>query len=95
MENIVQRALILCESDIILPEHLPEPVRVQPTEPESSFFDQLDFRTAKQKTIERFEIAYLSRCLKESGGNMSKAAKIAGMHFKNFYTKVKSYHLDQ
>ncbi len=92
LENIVQRAIILCEADTILPEHLPEQVRSETAGADFSD-DQLDFRTAKQHTIERFEKAYLSRCLRKAGGNISKAAELAGMHFKNFYTKVKEYGL--
>jgi transcriptional regulator with GAF, ATPase, and Fis domain len=95
LENIVQRAIILCESDTILPAHLPEPVRSETAETDPVVDDQLDFRTAKQRSIERFEKAYLSRCLRKTGGNISKAAKLAGMHFKNFYTKVKAYGLGE
>ncbi len=95
LENIVQRAMILCETDTLLPEHLPHYVGSGTSVPDAGAEEALDFRTAKQRTIERFEKEYLSRCLRISGGNISQAAKRANMHFKNFYTKAKSHGLLQ
>jgi DNA-binding NtrC family response regulator len=39
----------------------------------------LPFKIAKDSAIDAFERAYLATLLEEAGGNMSKAARIAGM----------------
>jgi DNA-binding NtrC family response regulator len=46
---------------------------------------------AKKRLIEEFERDYLTRCLREAGGNISQAARTAGIDFKNFYEKMGHY----
>jgi transcriptional regulator of acetoin/glycerol metabolism len=36
----------------------------------------------------------LGECLRTAKGNITFAAKCAGMDVKNFFTKVKKYHID-
>jgi len=52
------------------------------------------FRAAKRRLIEEFERDYLTRCLREAGGNISQAARTAGIDFKNFYDKMVQYGID-
>jgi DNA-binding NtrC family response regulator len=52
------------------------------------------FREAKQRVVERFEREYLSRCLREAGGNISQAARTAGIDYKNFYIKMQQLGID-
>lgn len=37
------------------------------------------------ESVQRHVIAYLTACLAEAGGNISRAAIVAGMHRSNFY----------
>ncbi len=87
LENAIERAVIICQEDTILPEHLPERV-VKGEEQEPS--NILDFEEAK----EVFEKKYLRNLLKTSGGNVSKAAKTAGMTRQNVYIKLNKYSIN-
>lgn len=90
LENIIERAVILCQSDVIDVEHLP----VLMPAPNSEQTAVRSFREAKQKMVEKFEREFLSDCLQKSGGNISKAARNANIDFKNFHTKMKKYNID-
>jgi DNA-binding NtrC family response regulator len=43
----------------------------------------LPFKDAKNRLVEAFEMAYWKRLLERTGGNVSKAARIAGVHRKS------------
>ncbi len=89
LENIMQRAIVLCQGDTILPKHLPENLSGAPCLDAEQ--RELCFKDAKQLAVARFEKEYLSHCLQQSRGNISQAARLAGMDVKNFYTKIKNH----
>jgi Nif-specific regulatory protein len=96
LQNVIQRAVLLAEGPRIEPRHLPEGLRegrVAPGPPGAQGDDALDlgvgFREAKQRAVERFERDYLAGCLRQERGNISRAARIAGIDYKNFYTKMR------
>ncbi len=51
------------------------------------------FRKVKTEVVERFEKEYFSRLLTLYQGNMSKAARHAGINIKNFHEKMARYGL--
>jgi DNA-binding NtrC family response regulator len=51
------------------------------------------FRQEKKRVVENFEKEYLVKILAKTNGNMTRAAKMAGIDVKNFHTKMKKYHL--
>jgi len=88
LENIIQRAVLLCETDEILPEHLPcEFCNVGVTDQR---FAPLTFSEAR----EQFERIYFEKVLSESKGVIREAARRAGLDYKNFYMKLKCYGID-
>ncbi|NIR51691.1 sigma-54-dependent Fis family transcriptional regulator [candidate division KSB1 bacterium] len=87
LQNIMERAVILCKTDTIDLEHLP----VLASEPDFERKEGVSFREAKQQILEKFEREFVIDCLQKSNGNISKAAKAADMDFKNFHTKMKKY----
>jgi DNA-binding NtrC family response regulator len=87
LENAIERSVIICQDESILPEHLPLRV-VKGEEQEPS--NILDYEEAK----EVFEKKYLRNLLKISGGNVSKAAKTAGMTRQNIYIKLNKYNIN-
>jgi len=93
LENIIQRAVVLTEGPQIKPVHLPAVVtRISP--PPVSPKQLSPFKVAKQGALAAFERDYLIECLQMYKGNISQAARAAGMDFKNFYAKMKKYDLD-
>jgi len=82
LENVVERALILCDAGVIEPEHLPLGVRLDPAfEP-----DREDGRLV---TLEEIERRYVQRVLTECKGHRQKAAEILGISERNLYRKIK------
>jgi len=93
LENIIQRAVVLAEGSTIEIQHLP--VSVGPAMTSQELKDKPStFKLAKQRMIEKFECEYIMDCLKAAQGNISRAAQIAGIHFKNFYAKMVKYGID-
>jgi DNA-binding NtrC family response regulator len=90
LENIIERLTILSKESIIRIKHLPEFLfRENGRIP--GFNRDLKFCEAKQKVIENFEEKYVSDCLRNSRGIICHAAKLAGLHVTNFYSKMKKY----
>lgn len=60
---------------------------------ELGFIDQQPdlgaYRAAKEKMVRDFDRYYFVELSKRSGGSLSKALSIAGMHKKNYYMKLK------
>jgi transcriptional regulator with GAF, ATPase, and Fis domain len=88
LKNALHRAALLSEGERIEPCHLPDPIRAAAPAAGAGPDSELAFREAKQQAIERFERDYVERRLAEARGNISRAARAAGMDYKNFYTKV-------
>jgi DNA-binding NtrC family response regulator len=55
--------------------------------------DLQPFRKSKVEVVERFEKEYFSRLLRMYSGNMSRAARHAGINIKNFHEKMARYGL--
>jgi Nif-specific regulatory protein len=78
LQNVLQRAVLLSEGETIEARHLPDALQ--------------GLRLLAQETQE--EPASLARCLQKAGGNISQAARLAGIDYKNFYTKMQQYGLE-
>ena len=81
LENIMERAVILCESGGMGKENLLIP------EAETDGRDQ----PSAQQSLEEMEKSYILRVLKAAGGNQSKTSQILGIDRKTLYLKLKKY----
>jgi transcriptional regulator with PAS, ATPase and Fis domain len=89
LQNAIQRAVLLASGPLIEPADLPPAFR------NGHHGRSLQgFRAAKRRLIEEFEHDYLTRCLRDAGGNISQAARTAGIDYKNFYDKMDQYGID-
>ncbi|HEX4953810.1 MAG TPA: sigma-54-dependent Fis family transcriptional regulator [Thermoanaerobaculia bacterium] len=93
LQNALQRALLVARGAQIEIEDLPEPLRARPALA-SAAPDGLDFKAAKQRVVEDFERDFLRRALEAAGGNISQAARTAGLDFKNLHAKLAAYGID-
>ncbi|MDB4966742.1 MAG: response regulator HsfA [Myxococcales bacterium] len=85
LKNVVRRALsLLGEERVITPRHLG--IADQVVTPER-------FHEAKQSLVAEWEIDYLRRLLVRTGGNMTRAARIAGLERAYLYRLVKKHGL--
>jgi transcriptional regulator with PAS, ATPase and Fis domain len=83
LENVVERALILSESDEIKPEDLPQKVRTS--------VPITKVTAMKGMTLEELERQYIYQVLAETAGNKAKAAKILGIDPSTLYRKLHRY----
>ena len=86
LENIIERAIVLCKGDTLTPVELPDTVRGngQETEaPPTNFKELNEFkRRLWERTIGPVERDFALNLLESAGGNISAAARLGGMHRK-------------
>ncbi len=93
LQNVIERAVVLAENSSIDINDLP--ASIQCKEIVDDNVEKLSpFKISKQKVIDNFEYEYISECLRTTKGNISKAARSAGINIKNFYMKMKKCGID-
>jgi DNA-binding NtrC family response regulator len=83
LENTIERALILCRGDTITVDLLPRTMRSRaaaPVQPEAPKF----FNQTLADAREAFTRSYVSGVLAAAHGNITEAARVAGMDPSNF-----------
>ncbi len=84
LENVVQRALNLCQQEMLLPQDLPSSL-LSAVVKEESF--EKEFH--RKQTLDQLEKEYIHKVLIETGGNKSKASEILGLDRKTLYRRLK------
>lgn len=82
-ENVLERAVTLCEADEIEPAHMPLYVR-------SPARRRAGLQPLKQ-VVEEVEAEHIRQALNNAGGNAVKAAKLLGMGKTSLYEKLGRY----
>ncbi|HET9929589.1 MAG TPA: helix-turn-helix domain-containing protein, partial [Polyangiaceae bacterium] len=78
LRNAIERAVVLCQGDALLPEHLPPKVRAgKPTDIASE--PPGDRRALLQKEFDDLERTRIQAALDKAGGNQTTAAKLLGI----------------
>ena len=91
LENVIERAVVLAEKKIILPENLPAEFGARPTGRRlDDFFGGFSIKQA-QKIM---ETALIGRALQATGGNKSKAAELLEISYPSLLSKIKEYVID-
>jgi len=90
LRNAIERAMVLCRSEEIQVNDLPEEVvKGSPVLPKSGEEDlglrETDFREAKRK----FEVAYLRRQLAAHRWNISRTAATIGLHRQSLQERLR------
>jgi DNA-binding NtrC family response regulator len=88
LENIVQKALAVCDGAVIEPEHLLADLRDERVRPTR------DVARNAWPTLEEHEKTYIRDVLEEVEGNKSKAARILGIDRVSLWRKLKRYGLE-
>ncbi len=92
LENAIEHAVVMARSDVITPGDLPF-VREKAEQEEGLFFDldlgDMPYAQAKDQANTAFDKAYVDRLMRRTGGNVSEAARQAGMDRSNFRRLLK------
>ena len=96
LQNVVERCVLLAPGPRIELEDLPVEVRgwgAAAEAEEPSTWSNRPFHEAKAEAIEAFERRYLRRLLETHGGNLSRAARAAGMDRKTLHRLILKHQL--
>jgi DNA-binding NtrC family response regulator len=80
LENAIERAVIFCKGDELLPEHLP-------------LQRSIATEVSSRLPLSEVEKIHIQRVLAETGGNISKSARVLGIDRATLYNKIKRYGL--
>jgi DNA-binding NtrC family response regulator len=88
LENCIERAIILCQGKMILPQHLlfGDGRMEEPASPSKRTSDEL-------KTLQEVEKEHVAKVLQHSGYNQTRAASILGIDRKTLRNKIREFGL--
>ena len=90
LRNVVERLVTL--PGITASQAVGAPVKAD-VPPRAEGLTQLEFHAAKEAHIEAFERDYLARCLAAAGGNVSEAARAAGLSRQSMHRLINKHGL--
>jgi len=102
--NVVERAMLLCEGEEIMPEDLPAGISASVLTPAGSTLTRSEKEVPAEwleKTlpeiraavVEDLERSYLAAMLRQTGGRIGETAERAGIEARSLYEKMKRYGL--
>jgi len=94
LRNIIQRLLLLGESDDIEETDIALTLKEATDSSVSTNNTSIDYDLPLREAREQFERIYLLHQLKQTDGNVGKAAKLAGMERTHLYRKLRSLDID-
>jgi two-component system, NtrC family, response regulator HydG len=82
LRNVMERAVVLAEGAAIESADLPASVTSSsaPLRPADAAIAELQYSEARARALDSFDRAFLGACLERSGGNISAAARVLGLH---------------
>jgi two-component system response regulator HydG len=99
LENAIEHAVVFCRDDTMTPAELPfgrpsngvsaDPAPPGGADPALHALSALPYKEAKERSLEAFEVAYFEGLLARTQGNVSEAARQAGLDRSNFRRAVK------
>jgi two-component system response regulator AtoC len=91
LENMVERAVVLADKHIILPENLPIEFGIKRASNRmDDFFEGFSLKNARKIMEERL----ITRALESTGGNRTQAAKLLEISIPSLLSKMKSYEIN-
>lgn len=109
LQSLVERAVLLSQASVLSESDIdlgapraegesdgpgwPLGSRVGEEESRPPSLAGLAFRTAKERTVRHFERSYLSEAMATAGGNVSRAARLAGMQRRDFQRLLRKYEI--
>jgi two-component system, NtrC family, response regulator AtoC len=91
LENIIERAVVLSDDDQILPELLPP---VLTDKPEPAYAEEVDRIYSLKYAQKLLEKKMITRALKETRGNRTRASKLLEISHPSLLSKMKTYEID-
>jgi DNA-binding NtrC family response regulator len=98
LQNVLERALVLAEQDVIGPEHLPSEVRpgggpADPPEPKADEPPSMSSAVNALLSLEEIERRHVLRVLEATGGSREEASRILGISRRTLTRMVQRWGL--
>jgi DNA-binding NtrC family response regulator len=100
LQNVIEHAVVLADPDtpidasaLVLSPDAPRPPIARDTTRFSPAIVDEGYHAARERTISEFEIQYLMWLLDRAGGNMSRAARVAGVDRTTLYRLLERHDL--
>jgi two-component system response regulator AtoC len=94
LENCIERSIILCDGDIITPEHVSMNRQISYESTIGRIPMDGSLEDAAGEATKIVETDRISRALRETKGNKSKASEILKVSYKTLLNKIKEYGID-
>jgi DNA-binding NtrC family response regulator len=94
LENAMLRSVLLARDNRVEPDDLGIPLRATSHGEACDASMPRSFQDAKRRSIEAFERDYLTRLMRDHGGNVSRAARTAGKERRELGKLLKKYRLE-
>ena len=91
MENIVERAVVLAEDDVIRTSDLPDEIQYR----KKGILDKQIAAPEKTKSINEMEKDVIHKTLLECSWNQSMAARLLGLSRDNLRYRIKKYKIEK
>jgi transcriptional regulator with PAS, ATPase and Fis domain len=108
LQNVIEHAVVLLEPGAaILPEHIPfidgESLALTPAPlpqaggglPLGEFGSEETYHAARDRVLAEFELRYLTQLVQRAAGNMSRAARLAGVDRTTLYRIMEKHGLQR
>jgi two-component system response regulator AtoC len=91
LENAIERAAVLAEDALLLPEHFPVELGQRFGKDQmDEFFDGHSLKVAQKLMEEKL----ITKALKKTGGNRTQAARLLEISHPSLLSKIKTYNID-
>lgn len=87
LKNVINRAVVMCEGDVLLPEHLPHRLR-------AGQGGRAMVSLPVGSTMEDMEREMMVRTLEYTAGNRRRAAEMLGISRRTLYNKIERFGLE-
>jgi len=96
LENVIERAFVTADGDIIDSVVLSRPFGVDVSTASAPIVDNdIPFSTARSMLLARFERKYVAEALRKCQGNVSETSRRTGINSRTLWRKIKQYGLER
>ena len=103
LQNVIEHMVVLLDPGAeIMPDHIPslgdhqvEETAAQQTWTRPEVSTDEPYHAARDRLVAEFELHYLTQLLTQAGGNMSRAARVAGIDRTTLYRLLERHGLDR
>jgi DNA-binding NtrC family response regulator len=96
LQNVIERCVVLEKAHVLTERTVASCLRFSSPHDKPAVFPLGDsYHEAKDELLDRFDSDYIITLLKKHDGNITKAAKEAGLGYRNFYEKMKKHGINK